>query len=475
MSTYPPISLAIDGEWIDVTEERLEVVNPATEAALGTSPVVDVSLLHRAAAASADGFETWRRTTPRERARVLTRAADLLEERIEANSLALTLEQGKPLHEARAEWTATADVVRWFGEEARRTYGRVIPGGGAVRHLSITEPVGPVLAMTPWNVPALAAGRKVAPALAAGCSVILKAPSETPSAAHALVRALHEAGVPPRAVQLVIGDARQISETLIAADEIRKISFTGSTRVGRIIGALAATHLKRTTLELGGHAPVLVFGDVDVQAAARDAVAWKFRNAGQICASPTRFLVHESIEDEFTTAFAEHAARIVIGDGTRSETRMGPLVNRQRVEDVDALVQDAVAQGARLLTGGPATTPAGYFYRPTVLGGVPSTAAIMVEEPFGPVAPIRAFTDYDDAIRQANDVPVGLASFVITESVRIARDASDDLRAGIVGINDYNCSRCEIPFGGIKDTGWGQEGGAEGIEPYLVRKAILSV
>ncbi|MGB3374836.1 MAG: NAD-dependent succinate-semialdehyde dehydrogenase [Microbacterium sp.] len=475
MSDYPELRLAIGGEWISDTATRIEIIDPATENVIGSAPSTDGALLRRAAATSVQGFDAWRRVTPRERARILARAADLLEERIEENSLALTLEQGKPLHESRAEWMATTDVVRWFGEEARRTYGRVIPGGGSVRHLSVTEPVGPVLAMTPWNVPALAAGRKVAPALAAGCSVVLKAPSETPSASYAIIRALHDAGVPAEAAQLVIGRAQQISEVLIASEEIRKISFTGSTKVGRVIGALAGAHLKRSTLELGGHAPVLVFGDVDPVRAAQEASRWKFRNAGQICASPTRFLVHHSIEREFAEAFAAHAAGIQVGAGVAKGTEMGPLVSRNRVQAVDELVLDATAQGAELLTGGPAEQQSGYFYRPTVLAGVPHSAKIMTEEPFGPVAPIASFEGYDDAIRQANDITVGLASFVITDSARVAQDAAADLRAGIVGINDYNCSRCEIPFGGIKDTGWGQEGGAEGIEPYLVRKAVLSV
>ncbi|WP_019546028.1 NAD-dependent succinate-semialdehyde dehydrogenase [Streptomyces sulphureus] len=472
--THPRIALLIDGEEVHDTGQSVPVVNPADEAVLGQLPYVDHSLLGRAASATGAGFAQWRTTPARQRARALADAADILEAQLDENSRLLTLEQGKPLREAKAEWRATIDVLRWFAEEARRTYGRVIPDGPGTQHLVVSQPVGPVLALTPWNVPALAAGRKLAPALAAGCSVVLKGAAETPSAGYALVSALHAAGVPRRAVQLVFGEPAQVSEYLIGAPAIRKVSFTGSTRVGRIIAGLAAQGLKRSTLELGGHAPVLVFPDVDAQVAAREAAAWKFRSGGQICASPTRFLVHEAVLDEFTAAFAEAAAEIHVGDGLDPDTAMGPLITRQRLEDVDELVTDAVEHGASLLTGGPDPRTKGFFYRPTVLSGVSEDARIMREEPFGPVAPITSFTDYDDALAQANAVPVGLAGYVVTDSRRTARAAAEDLKVGVVGINDYNCSRCEVPFGGVKDTGWGQEGGLEGIEPYLVHKAVLN-
>lgn len=470
---YVNSELYIAGRRTGVGDTVLDVVNPADETVLGTIPCVGEDALRSCVEATVRGFDEWRWTGPRERAAVLGRAADLLTARIEEISRAVTLEQGKPLREARAEWTAAIDVLRWYGEEVRRTYGRVVPGESGVRHLVVSEPVGPVVALTPWNVPALAVARKVAPALAAGCSVIVRGPSETPSAASAIVGAIHEAGLPPRVLQLVYGAAAPISEYLLRSSAVRKVSFTGSTRVGRIVAGLAAEGLKRATLELGGHAPVLVFPDVDVRHAAREAVRWKFRNAGQICASPTRFLVHESIADRFVAEFVTATEELVVGSGLDEVTDMGPLLTAERREAVEELVADAESGGAEVVTGGQRVTGPGFFYQPTVLTGVDDSCRIMNEEPFGPVAPIGTFAGYTDAITSANRLPFGLAAFVLTDSVATANAASRDIEAGVVGINDFNCSRCEVPFGGIKDTGWGQEGGVEGIEPYLTRKAVL--
>ncbi|AOW92057.1 NAD-dependent succinate-semialdehyde dehydrogenase [Rhodococcus sp. WMMA185] len=474
---YPEIEMLLDGQSLSLGDvsSSVPIINPADESTIAYLPVAGPELLDRAAAASAQGFEEWRAENPRNRAAVLLRAADLLEERLDSISTALTLEQGKPVREAKAEWQATIDLFRWFAEEGRRTYGRVISGVLHARHLVVSEPVGPVVALTPWNVPALAAGRKVAPALAAGCSVILKGPSETPSASYEIVKALHEAGVPPLAVQAVYGEAAQVSERLIGSSHIRKVSFTGSTRVGRIIAGLAAQGLKRSTLELGGHAPVLVFPDVDVEEAARNAAQWKFRNAGQICVSPTRFIVHEDVLERFVDEFAKTARGIRLGSGLDPDTAMGPLLSNDRVRAVQSLVDDAVAHGAEIVAGGRRVDTKGFFFEPTVIKNIGDGASILQEEPFGPVAPVIGFSTYENAVEQANSVNVGLAAFVITDSARIARAAAADVQAGIVGVNDYNCSRCEIPFGGVKDTGWGQEGGTEGIEPYLVKKAILSV
>jgi succinate-semialdehyde dehydrogenase/glutarate-semialdehyde dehydrogenase len=386
----------------------------------------------------------------------------------------LTQEQGKPLAEAKGEVMAAADIVEWFADEGMRVYGRIVPSrvSIAMRQMVLNDPVGPVAAFTPWNFPINQVVRKVAPALAAGCSVLVKAPEETPAAPAAFIRAFADAGIPSGVLGLVYGDPAEISSYLIPHPVIRKITFTGSTPVGKQLAALAGQHMKRVTMELGGHAPVIVADDADIALAVKCAGGAKFRNAGQVCISPTRFLVHESVAEEFGSALAAQAKGLKVGDGLAEGIQMGPLANPRRVTAMAEVTKDAVERGAKLLTGGERIGDAGNFWQPTILADVPLEAKIFNDEPFGPIAAIRKFSKLEDAIAEANRLPYGLASYGFTRSLKNADLMSRRIEAGMLWINMPAMPSAEMPFGGIKDSGYGSEGGPEAVQAYLNARAV---
>jgi len=471
---YPNTQLFIDGQWCDAADGRtLPVFNPATGLEIGRLAHAGTADLDRALEAAQRGFELWRKVPAAERATIMRRAGALMRERAEAIGQVLTLEQGKPLAEARGEAAMSADIIEWFADEGRRVYGRIVPARNlAGQQLVLKEPVGPVAAFTPWNFPINQAVRKISAALATGCSIIVKAPEETPAAPAALVQAFVDAGVPAGVIGLVYGTPSQISEYLIPHPIIRKITFTGSTPVGKQLAALAGQHMKRVTMELGGHAPVIVCEDADVALAVKAAGTAKFRNAGQVCISPTRFLVHESIQDAFVDAFAAYAKGLKVGDGLQAGMQMGPLANERRLDAMQQLTQDAVAKGAKIAAGGERIGTQGHFFAPTVLTHVPLEAHVVNQEPFGPMAAVRSFSRLEDAIAEANRLPYGLAGYGFTRSLKNAHILGQDLQVGLLWINQPALAWPEMPFGGVKDSGYGSEGGPEALEAYLATKAV---
>jgi succinate-semialdehyde dehydrogenase/glutarate-semialdehyde dehydrogenase len=468
------LKLLIDGEWKNASNGQTEnIINPATEEVEGKFSVAQDDDLDQAAEAAARGFETWRKVPALSRSNVLRKTAQLMRERAQKMGEMITRENGKTLADAVGEVNAAADYFDWFAEEARRVYGRVIPARvGGVRQMVTKEPVGPVLALSPWNFPVMTATRKLAASLAAGCSVILKPAEETPSAPVELVKILLEAGVPDGAVSVVYGDPRHISSRLIQSPHIRKISFTGSVSVGRLLATQAAQGLKRITLELGGHSPVLVFDDADIASVVAKLVPVKFRTAGQVCSCPSRFFVQEGVYEEFISRMSEASAKLKVGNGLESGIDMGPLTSKRRLAAVSGFVENAVSHGAKVVTGGTRIGTTGFFHAPTVLRDVPLQATLMQDEPFGPLVPVVPFKTYNDAIELANSLSLGLSAYAFTNSLSIAQRVSDDIQSGMVGVNTLAISMAETPFGGIKDSGYGQEGGSEGIEPYLNTKFI---
>lgn len=466
------LALFINGSWkIGEGRDLFPVVNPANGETIAEVPLASPADLDEALAAAERGFAIWKATPAEQRAAVLNKAAALLRERADGIARILTMEQGKPLAEARGEVMSSAGLFEWCAAEATRIYGRVLVRPTGQRGLVTKQPVGPVAAFSPWNFPVYLMAKKLGPALATGCSVIAKPPEETPGCTGALVRCLYDAGLPVDVVQLVHGVPDAVSRHLLASPVIRKVSFTGSVPVGKHLMRLAADGLKRVTMELGGHAPVLVFDDCDLEKTLDMVVPQKFRNAGQVCVSPTRFYVQQGIYDRFVAGFAARAAKVKTGSGLESDTGMGPLANIRRPAAIEALVADAAAKGARVMTGGE-RGQGGFFFQPTLLADVPDSADIMANEPFGPVAVAAPFTDLDDAIAKANRLPYGLAAFAFTEQLRRANLLGDALESGMVGINTFAISVPDSPFGGVKDSGFGSEGGAEGMESYLVTKAI---
>jgi len=472
--TYPQVNLHIDGAWVKGAGGKSEpVLNPATGDSIGDVPHADKADLDRALAAAEKGFKAWRKVSAYDRYKLMRKAADIFRSRIDEIAAVLTLEQGKPLAEAKGEAMAGADVIDWFAEEARRAYGRVIPARGeGIYQIVVKEPVGPVAAFTPWNFPINQAVRKISAAVATGCSVIIKGPEETPASCAALVQAYLDAGLPAGVINLVFGVPAEISEYLIPHPTIRKISFTGSTVVGKHLASLAGAHMKRVTMELGGHAPAIVFDDADVDVAVKLLSANKFRNAGQVCVSPTRFLVQEKVYEPFVEKFVKAAKAIKVGDGLDKETRMGPLANARRIEAMERFITDAKAKGAKVETGGNRIGNKGFFFEPTVLTDVPKDAKIMNEEPFGPVAPITPFKDFDSVVSEANRLPYGLAAYAYTRSAKTAAAIGAAVETGMISINHHGLALPEVPFGGVKDSGYGSEGGSEAIEGYLVTKFI---
>ncbi|MEN9429009.1 MAG: hypothetical protein RLZZ220_3358 [Pseudomonadota bacterium] len=472
--SYPDTQLLIDGQWQDAADGRtLPVFNPATGAEIGRVAHAGIADLDRALAAAQKGFEAWRDVPAIERGRIMRRAAGLMRERADGIAAVLTQENGKPLAEAKIETMAAADIIEWFADEGMRVYGRIVPTRNpAVRQLVVKDPVGPVAAFTPWNFPINQAVRKVSAALTTGCSIIVKAAEETPAAPAALLRAFADAGVPAGVIGLVYGNPAEISGHLIPHPVIRKISFTGSTVVGKQLAALAGQHMKRVTMELGGHAPVIVAEDADLELAVKSSGAAKFRNAGQVCISPTRFLVHESIRNDFAAALARHAQSLKVGDGLAEGTQMGPLANPRRIVAMAGMLEDAVQRGATVATGGARIGEAGNFFAPTVLTDVPLDARVFNDEPFGPVAAIRAFNTLEEAIAEANRLPYGLAAYAFTRSLKNAHLLSQRVEAGMLWINQPALPLPEMPFGGVKDSGYGSEGGPEALEAYLNSRAV---
>jgi succinate-semialdehyde dehydrogenase/glutarate-semialdehyde dehydrogenase len=468
------VLLLIDGQWKAAAQgKKIPVLNPATEEEIGFVAHAEQPDLDEALAAVEKGFAIWRKISAFDRAKIMRKAAELVRERADKIAQLMTLEQGKPLIEARTETLSAADTIDWFAEEAKRAYGRIVPARRPnVQNLVLKEPVGPVAAFTPWNFPLNQAVRKLSAALAAGCSIIVKAPEETPASPAELIRAFVDAGVPAGVINLVYGVPSEISDYLIPHPSIRKISFTGSTAVGKKLAALAGLHMKRATMELGGHAPVLVFNDADINSAVKLMLAAKFRNAGQICVAPTRFLVQNHIYQSFTEKFVGGAQALKIGDGTAPETQMGPLANERRIPAMESLIADAIQHGAELLTGGERIGNKGYFFAPTVLAKVPREAKVMNEEPFGPLAIINPFETYDEAILEANRLPYGLAAYAFTGSSATTIGLGNDVETGMLSINHLGLALPEVPFGGVKESGYGSEGGLEAIEAYLNTKLV---
>lgn len=471
MTTATDVQLYIGGTWRK-TAEVLPVINPANEKVIGTVAVAEASDLDDALTAAADGFRIWSRTAPAKRAEVLLRASALLRQRLEDVARSISLENGKPLSEARLEVIRGCEFFEWDAGECVRQYGRVIPSQVGIRYIVLHEPIGPVAAFSPWNFPMSQPARKIGGAIAAGCSIIMKASEETPMGVVHIARALEDAGLPPGVLNLVFGVPSRISEFLIPKDEIRMVAFTGSTVVGKHLTEIAARHMKPALMELGGHAPVIVCEDADPVAAGIASATRKYRNAGQVCTSPTRFFVHESLYKRFTEAFLEKAMSIKVGDGLDATTQMGPVANDRRIEALTSLASDARSRGARVLCGGERLRNQGYFFPPTAIAEVPDDARAMREEPFGPFAVINPVASLDEAIRHANSLPFGLAAYGFTRSAANVDRLMSEVEAGNVSINTLEASVAETPFGGVKESGLGREGGAEGLYHYTVVKNV---
>ncbi|MGN0933424.1 NAD-dependent succinate-semialdehyde dehydrogenase [Falsigemmobacter intermedius] len=469
MTSYSDTQLLINGVWRAASDGRtIAVRNPATEEVIGKVAHASRDDLDAALEAAERGFQTWKNISAYDRSKVMRKAAALLRERAEGIAVLMTLEQGKPLAQSRMETMGAADTIEWFAEEARRTYGQVIPARATnVLQITIKDPVGPVAAFTPWNFPINQVVRKLSAALCTGCSIIVKAPEETPASPAAMIACFVDAGVPAGVVNLVFGVPAEISEYLIPHPVIKKISFTGSTPIGKQLAGLAGLHMKRATMELGGHAPVMIFDDANMDQAISLMSMHKFRNAGQVCVSPTRFLVQDGVADQFIEGFKAVAEKLKIGNGMEDGIDMGPLANDRRIPAIEKMVEDAISKGAKLLTGGRRLGNKGWFYAPTLLADVPTDAAIMNEEPFGPVAVINRIKGVDEALTEANRLPYGLASYAFTTSSETAMRLRNEIRAGMLTVNHLGLALPEVPFGGIGDSGYGTEGGSEAVEAYL--------
>lgn len=474
---YEQLALYIDGEFLGGEgRESQPVTNPATLEVLGQLPHATQEDLDRALESAQRAFESWRRTSPMERSAILRRVAELSRERAQEIGRNMTMDQGKPLAEAVGEVVACSEHAEWHAEECRRIYGRVIPPRNPdVRQFVVREPIGVCAAFTPWNFPYNQAIRKIAAALGAGCTMVLKGPEDAPSAVMAIARMFHDAGLPPGCLNIVWGDPAKISDYLIRSPIVRKVSFTGSVPVGKHLAALAGAHMKRATMELGGHSPVLVFDDADVERAATMLAKFKIRNAGQVCVSPTRFYVQNGAYDKFLARFTDVLKDIKVGNGLEAGVEMGPLAHERRVPSMTRFVEDAREKGARVALGGEPLGGTGHFFAPTVITDLPENAMLMTEEPFGPIAPVVRFTDTDEVLKRANSLPFGLSSYVFTNSLQTATKVSNGLEAGMVNINHFGSALAETPFGGVKDSGIGSEGGTETFDGYLVTKFITHI
>jgi len=473
---YPTLSLFINGEFLNDGRSTRPVQDPATEEIIGQLPEATMDDVDAAIQAAHAAFPSWRRTPAIERSRLLRETAQRLRQRAPELAPLITLELGKPLAEAEKEVITAAEMFEWAAEEARRMYGRIIPGRvPGIRQLATLEPIGPVAAFSGWNAPAITPSRKIAGALGAGCTVVIKPAEETPAIALAIAHALADAGVPAGVVNMVFGDPGAISNRLLESPLIRAVTFTGSTSIGRSLAEQAARSLKRITLELGGHAPVLVMQDADLDAAVAALATAKFRNSGQICTSPTRMYVHESIYADFSSRLAAAADRIVVGPGTENGVQMGPLANPRRLEAMQQMTDDARSNGARILAGGERIGSRGWFWKPTVIADFNDACLAASVEPFGPMALLRPFSTQEEAITQANRLPFGLASYVFSRDARTINTLSEAIESGVVCVNHCQASLPETPFGGVKDSGIGREGGVEGLQEFVQVKYVTQV
>lgn len=469
---YKAPLMHIAGEWTQGSANPGEVRNPADNSVLSTLARADQNDLDRALASAQRGFDHWRRMSPEKRCELISKGCVLLRQRADEIARIITLEQGKPLSEARTEVLRAASIIEWDANEGRRAYGTIVPGEPDFMRYGLRMPIGPVAAFTPWNFPISSPARKIGGAIAAGCSVVVKASEETPGSAAALVECLIEGGVPGDVINLVFGDSRLISSYLIASPVIRAITFTGSTPVGKHLARLAADEAKPAVMELGGHAPVIVCADADIESVVAEGVGAKFRNAGQICVCPTRFIVERPVYADFVDAYGEAVARLQVGDGLDPDVQMGPLANERRLEAIAAMVEDAAQRGGRIVTGGKRLGNSGYFHQPTVLADLPPDALVLREEPFGPLAPILSFDTLDEAVSIANGLPFGLASYGFTRSQHRAHELAHRVESGIMSINHFGSSSPDTPFGGVKESGYGREGGYETLDAFMITKFI---
>ena len=469
--------LFIDGRWLEGgLGETREVINPANDAVVALVCRASESDLEHALEAASRGFRAWSKTSPWERSKILTRCARLIEERTAALAKVMTLEQGKPLAESINELDRTVDVFDWCAAEAIRAYGRLLPQRQrGYRQTTIQEPIGPVVGFSPWNFPAVMFGRKIAAALGAGCSIIVKPSEEAPGIAEGVVRACQDAGVPNGALNMIFGNSAMISDHLIRSPITTKVSLTGSVAVGKQLSKLAGEYLKPVTMELGGHAPVLVFGDVDVEKAADMTAAFKYRNAGQVCLGVSRIYVHDSIYQQFLSRFTDRVNALRVGDGMEDGTTMGPMANARGLQHMEQIMSDVRARGGKTVVGGERQGDQGHFFKPTIITELPHDSKLMTDEPFGPIAPIVPFSTYDEAVSYANGLDLGLAAYAFTRSLDIATNVADDLKAGWIGVNNFSPALAEAPFGGVKDSGIGYEGGPEGFNSYCKTKFVSQV
>lgn len=474
---YTQLSLYIDGQFVNGGgRHEQDVLNPATNQVIGKLPHATHADLERALSSAQRAFESWRKSSPLERSKVLRKVAELARARAQEIGRCITLDQGKPLAESVGEVMVCAEHAEWHAEESRRIYGRVIPARlNGVRQMVLREPIGVCVAFSPWNFPFNQAIRKIAAAIGAGCTVIVKGPSEAPSAVVAIAQLFHDAGLPSGCLNVVWGKSAEVSDCLLRSRFVRKLTFTGSVAVGKQLAALAGSLMKRCTMELGGHAPVIVCDDADIEAAVDALVAYKFRNAGQVCVSPTRFYVQAGAYDRFVARFLSRVERLKVGDGLAPDTQMGPLAVTRRVAAMTNFVDDAHRRGASILAGGDRIGHAGNFFAPTVIADLPDDSLLMTEEPFGPMAGIVRFEFLDEVLRRANSLPFGLAGYAFTTSTRNASIISDGLQVGMLSINHIGLALAETPFGGIRDSGYGSEGGTETFDGYLNTKFVTQL
>ncbi|SVB10516.1 uncharacterized protein METZ01_LOCUS163370 [marine metagenome] len=468
---YSKFGQFIEGKWqSSANKETYDVINPATEEIIGKASKAAPSDVEKALKSAEKGFEIWKKTPSWKRASIIRKIADLIRKKKEVLAKWLTLEVGKPLTEGLGEVSGAADIFEWNAEETKRIYGQTVESRFENTRMHVYyQPVGVVAALVPWNFPIVLASRKISTALAAGCSVICKPDVITPGCVMEMMDIMNEAGVPAGVVNLLSGDPASISSQLISSDIVKKVSITGSTRVGKLILKQAADKVQRVTMELSGHAPFIVFDDVDIQKVAEMAIAAKFRNNGQVCISPSRFYIHENKKDEFTKSFVEKTKKLKIGNGLDKGVQLGPMTTKKRLNEIEELVEKTKQEGAQILCGGkrPAGFNKGYFYEPTVFDNVKDNFTIMKQEAFGPLVPITTFKDYDEVIERANNHELGLASYVYTNSMEKAHKTSELMETGVVAVNTPIVAVAETPFGGIKQTGYGREGGSMGIKDYL--------
>ena len=474
---YPNLKMYIGGQFVDGNGESSQsVMNPSNNEVLATLPYASESDLDRALESSEQAFRLWKKEPAVGRSRILRKVAELIRERAENTGRVLTLEQGKPVREAIGEVLSCAEHAEWHAEECRRIYGRIIPSRKSnVQQTALKEPIGVCVAFSPWNFPFSQAFRKVVAAIGAGCTVILKGSSDTPASVMLMAQIFHDAGLPKGVFNVVSGDSGMISEYLIRSPIVQKISFTGSTPVGRKLASLAGANMKRCTMELGGHAPVIVCDDADIDKAVKDLAGFKFRNAGQICICPTRFFVQRNIYNDFVSRFSEEAKKIKVGCGSDGSTTMGPLAQSRRVGEMQKLVDDACQKGGVLVTGGETPSGAGNFYPPTVLKDVPDDAMFMNDEPFGPIAGFVPFDSITEVLERANRLSFGLAAYAYTSSVSNAHRITNGLEVGMVSVNHIGLALAETPFGGVKESGYGREGGSETFDSYLATKFVTQM